>query len=110
MSNPLGEIAASSVWAAGSFWLGSILPAIVATAYFAFWGDPEPYLRGWSGFLVMNVIAGVLLTGPATVVLVAVALSPRVVRDNPRRLYALSACCGMLLCSSLLGALLAGWW
>ena len=85
-----------------SFWLGSLLLGSGVGAYNAFWGSPEPYLRGVFGLVCHMIVVSIIMGIPAPGFLLAVRLSPKMAKERFRRLYVLSACCGILYGGCLL--------
>lgn len=85
-----------------SFWLGSLLVGSGVGAYNAFWGSPEPYLKGVSGAMFHMVVVSIIVGIPAPGFFLAVKFSPNFAKENVKKLYALSACCGFLYGACLL--------
>jgi hypothetical protein len=104
--NPFRNAAADPLWAFVAFWLGSLLLGVGASAYNAFWGSPEPYLRGWFGLGGHVFVVSIILGLPAPGFLIAVNLSRKIAKEHSGRLYVLSSCSGILYGGCLLACFL----
>ena len=96
VSNPSSHDTGRPLLATASFLLGSLVVGAGVSAYNAFWGNPEPYLRGWSGLAAHVFVVTIVLGLPTLGFLLVVKLSPKIAAEHARRLCVLSACCGFL--------------